>query len=391
MDILFCDICNESVPEVDLAEGRAVRRAEKTICASCEGAMSTPGAPGPAASSGSPATSGVGVKPTASGSKQGSRHGSRSGSVSPALGAAAWTPPPPSHAASAIMGLVLGSLAIVMLAVAAVLGMERLGGVESRWAGEVSQLRKEMRSTERSQASEQAESRRSSADQNEQLLARVTASERSTGDEVRRSTRALDAMGRRLDELGRDLERMQLRDDETGRNAGRLEAQGASVEELRDDIALLARRLLDLEQAAVSGGLAVAAAPALKPEPDWMPLVVDLEDDNASTRWLAVTSLGDTGDVAVTPHLVPRLADDDLFVRMAAARILGDLRSRAAVPALIAALSDQEHSVREAAVVSLRLITGQNFKFDSNESESDRNRRIKAWSKWWEGEQEAKS
>lgn len=375
MDIQFCDICNESVPEVDLADGSAVRRAGKTICASCEGAMSTHAGPS------------AGGRPHDSGSKQGSRPDS-GGS---ALGPAAWTPPPPpSHAASAIMGLVLGSLAIVMLAVAAVLGMERLGGVEGRSAAEISRLRGEIRSAERSLAAELTNARRSSADQHEQLLARVSGSERSTSEEVREGNRALAALGRRLDELGRTVERAEANADEASRNAGRLEAQSASVEELRDDIALLARRLLDLEQAAVSGGLPMAAAPAGEPEPEWMPLVADLEDDNASTRWLAVTSLGDTGDVKVTPHLVPRLKDDDIFVRMAAARILGDLRSREAIPPLIDALSDSEHSVREATVVSLRLITGQNFKFDSNESESDRSRRIKAWRKWWEGEQDAK-
>jgi len=374
MDIQFCDICNESVPEIDLAEGRAVRRADKTICASCEGAMSTH-----SGGAGSHRSTPVGAKPSP-----------RSSPSTAGLGAAAWVPPPPSYAASAIMGLVLGSLAIVMLAVASVLGMERLGGVESRWAGEVSRLRGEIRSAERSLAGELAETRRSSVDQNDQLLTRLAGSERSTSDELRESGRSLAALGRRLDELARKVESAGSHAEDASRNAGRIEAQAASVEELRDDIALLARRMLDLEQAAVSGGLPVAVAPAGEAEPDWMPLVADLDDDNASTRWLAVTSLGDTGDVAVTPHLVPRLKDQDIFVRMAAARILGDLHSRAAIPALIDALSDDEHSVREAAVVSLRLITGQNFKFDSNESEPDRARRIKAWRKWWEGQQDAK-
>ncbi|MEM9802735.1 MAG: hypothetical protein AAGA20_20585, partial [Planctomycetota bacterium] len=39
MDIRFCDICNESVPESDFAAGRAYFRKGRVICMSCDQAM----------------------------------------------------------------------------------------------------------------------------------------------------------------------------------------------------------------------------------------------------------------------------------------------------------------------------------------------------------------
>ena len=39
--------------------------------------------------------------------------------------------------------------------------------------------------------------------------------------------------------------------------------------------------------------------------------------------------------------------------------------------------------MREAAVVSLRAISGQNFRYDPTANETERSRRIKAWRDWW--------
>ncbi len=36
MDIHFCDLCNESVPQSDLDQGRAYVRRGRVICAACE-------------------------------------------------------------------------------------------------------------------------------------------------------------------------------------------------------------------------------------------------------------------------------------------------------------------------------------------------------------------
>src|SRR5262245_29904981 len=39
MNLYFCDLCNESIPQADLDQGRAVRRGERLICSACEAAM----------------------------------------------------------------------------------------------------------------------------------------------------------------------------------------------------------------------------------------------------------------------------------------------------------------------------------------------------------------
>jgi len=59
MDIHFCDLCNESVPQSDLDAGRAFVRRGRVVCASCERAMThTIGS----ASHGEEAPSGVAVQ-----------------------------------------------------------------------------------------------------------------------------------------------------------------------------------------------------------------------------------------------------------------------------------------------------------------------------------------
>jgi len=40
MDITFCDLCNESVPQADIELGWAVRRSGRLICMRCDAAMS---------------------------------------------------------------------------------------------------------------------------------------------------------------------------------------------------------------------------------------------------------------------------------------------------------------------------------------------------------------
>ena len=42
MKIHFCDLCNESVPQSDLDEGRSFLRKGRVICAKCNALMSSP-------------------------------------------------------------------------------------------------------------------------------------------------------------------------------------------------------------------------------------------------------------------------------------------------------------------------------------------------------------
>ena len=74
MDIFFCDICNESVPQSDLDSGAAVRRGERVMCAVCDKVMtmdaggssgSAPAAPAAAQSGAAAEQGGEGSEATA--------------------------------------------------------------------------------------------------------------------------------------------------------------------------------------------------------------------------------------------------------------------------------------------------------------------------------------
>ena len=69
-------------------------------------------------------------------------------------------------------------------------------------------------------------------------------------------------------------------------------------------------------------------------------------------------------------------------------RVLGDLDSPEAIEPLIDTLEDEDPAVREMAMVSLRAITGRNFKFDAVASPADRAKKVKAWRQWWKKAQE---
>jgi hypothetical protein len=165
-----------------------------------------------------------------------------------------------------------------------------------------------------------------------------------------------------------------------------LESEGAelraAMQGVREASGALEERVAGLEEL-LQGGLSLG--PQGVPEanaPSWAATLTGLKDSTAGNRWTAVTTLGDTGDQRVLPYLVPMLKDEDVFVRMAAARVLGELGSLDAAEGLIDALSDAEPAVREGAVVSLRLLSGEDFQFDHLGGESERRKAQSAWRKW---------
>jgi HEAT repeat protein len=70
-------------------------------------------------------------------------------------------------------------------------------------------------------------------------------------------------------------------------------------------------------------------------------------------RAAAARGLGELGDTAAAPHLIPLVHDPLDNVRLEAIYALGSLGAREAIPALVEALSDESQVVRLAAVKSL--------------------------------------
>ncbi|MEW6073789.1 MAG: HEAT repeat domain-containing protein, partial [Planctomycetota bacterium] len=189
----------------------------------------------------------------------------------------------------------------------------------------------------------------------------------------------------RLAEEITGLEEVRVEVSSHGKQLNQMSGRDA---DLTSQMLRLADRLRELEERPVEAPVATAPVETEPSHPAWWSHVGDLKNTSSSTRWQAVTALGDTADPAVAEYLVPMLKDVDIFVRMATARVLGDLRAPIGIPALIDALEDPEASVREAAVVALRAVTGREQNFDPNAKESDRAKAVRRWREWWEKAQD---
>jgi len=350
MNLYFCDLCNESIPQPDLDLGRAVRRGERLICAACEAAMS-------------PVPARPAVPPVA---------------------------PPVPRAESGSSTSTIAAVALAFATVALLAGVSAAAYFFWRLEDQAGVLGREIADLERA-APEHA--RTVSAALGDETAARES--------EIAATRGALQALGARLDELEHGDPRVAALE----RRLEKLEQRLASLDDLASRVQHQAGVIDELSRAlsAASSEPRPAEARAPEPEPAAPPpaaavpaagapggalfekWVADLASADSGTRWQAVQSLGGTKDPAAAAHLVPMLRDTDIFVRMAASRHLGDLGSVEAIPALIDALEDEEASVREAALVALRGLSGQSIPFDPLARDGDRGKRVKAWREWWAG------
>ena len=369
MDIHFCDLCNESVPQSDLDQGRAFVRKGRVVCALCDAAMHRKDKAEPGV-----AMPGPGGAPVRTVRLTEPRRG---------LGME-WA------AAVGALGLVgLGWLALERIEKAQ-------GDAFAEFSEQARRVELAVDGLERRVLEERERSERAIAALEEAVQARMALleSEREAGAALRSTEltgieRGITALERELVALGQ--ERTAL--------TQRFESLAEDQSAMRGDLSVVAQALLD---SLAGGGLeGRAETPPVEPlpgaelqdAPDWLQRVAGLGAADASTRWDTVESLGETGDPRVASFLVPALGDEDLFVRMAAARVLGELGNSEAIPGLIDALGDAEPSVREAAVLSLRTLSGMEFGFRPGDAPGQREKRVEAWREWWErsGSQEAES
>jgi hypothetical protein len=396
MNIHFCDLCNESVPQSDLDEGRAFLRKGRVICATCDTTMSGKedgeapvagpfgAAPEPAAAGAATATA-TGAPPLASASEPGAS-GAATG-----YGAPTTYHPPPSRSRGGGAGVGLGVIALL------------LTGAVAFWVFDRTETLAEDQRRRQDKASEQ---QRLAGMRLDQELRRQSDASREDADSLRDELRDqrtwLDGklgaaeqrsreMSGELTSFGARIEEMKASFDQVKRHDQELMKLQQRYTALSDELHLI-RVQLDEISSRPSGGIPgaseLAAAPVDAPPP-WMGLVEQLASPNTSDRWQAVVALGETRDPAVSEYLLAALADQDIFIRMVTARVLGDLGSPVCVPGLIEALNDEESAVREAAYIALRTVTKRDLPFDPvTEDESERNKRIKAWREWWDKEKD---
>jgi len=353
MNVYFCDLCNESIPQADLELGRAVRRNERLICAACEAAMS--------------------------------------GGTTRATPAAT-EPAPPQLVAPAAAPAPSSSVAAVALAFSSVVLVAGVGAsVYLFWRLEEQATRLEQQITDLEKLAPQHALSVSSK------LAEEIGERESEAAQARNTAQMLAARVQELEQTAADASALERRIEKLdGRLAGlddlasRVQHQSGAMDQLTLTVAeLVSARARAAERAAAEPSQpAQAAAPApLAPAPlntSWQKWVQDLASPVPGTRWQAVQALGETHDLAVLPLLVPLLTDADIFVRMATCRSLSNLGGIEAVPALIDTLEDEEAAVRDAALVALRGLTDQSIPFDPLARDGDRSKRVKAWREWWE-------
>ena len=382
MKIHFCDLCNESVPQNDLDQGRAFMRKGRVICATCDDLMGGKGSSQVDRESGtklggadqtSIAPESAGARTLQAGEDATLVQERRSGSPAPYR----------SEGSGALVAGFLASVSLILVAVVAVILLDRVQAIGDGIETDFAALREDMAGIETGLEQRIDEVQATATAGTKGLDNRMQTMKESREEADRQTVARIESVAGGVEDLRDRVTSLTTTERAVADHARSLAAIDAGLASIRLDLAALAEE--------VAARPVIAAVPVPLPVepagPTWLALVDDLASTNSGVRWNAVEDLGHTADPEVVPHLLPVLDDEDTFVRMAAARVLGDLGSDTAVGPLIDTLSDPAPSVRDAAVSSLRLLTQENFRYDPLGKEADRNKRIRAWRDWWEEQQ----
>lgn len=398
MEIYFCDLCNESVPQSDLDTGQAFVRKGRVVCAACDRAMGGAGEEAGGDAAGEKAREAqLRPAPAAFGSAPGPAH-ARQPAERRAEGPVAAVRAGGSAAAGGGGGVLVGMLALVFAAGGFALLVGKVDDVAEGVQQASATARRDVDAMRRSQDAfiQSLDARFMNSE--ERIHSRRDAGRKVLEKSLASLRKELATTGERLDQSSERVAAVQALIAEGDRaNERRVEELTEALLSMEKDMRFYSDRMIEMEETlrgissrpgtltpsgsrAASGG-SDAPGPIAKA---WDGLLPDLQHANAGIRLDAVYALGETGDRDVIPYLIPMLSDVDLFVRMATARVLEDLEAKTAVPALIDALEDPSSAVREAAMVALRHITGQDFRFEPTaQSDAKRAKAVKAWRDWW--------
>lgn len=355
MELLFCDLCQEAVPNDDAERGLAFVKGDRVVCKVCNAAMgglaaSTPSHPG----GGSAAPGSVDSTPTP-------RPARRPSLVSPGVAAA------------------LGVAAIVLTLFAVVALLVRLESISREWGEEFTVIGDKVQDLSQRELGTRrfmvAEAGRVSEEVLRSELARLETMERQLGE-----LRASLLGGERRS--GAESEESLAETQATLLTAG----DGlARVRELEKQILFLQSRVYELTESTPLRASDVAAA-AERPLPlpkSLAELVARLADEDPVERVGALYALTKVSDPGVISHVVPLLDDEDRYIRALAARSLERMEARSAVQSLLDALDDADATVRESVVSALRAITGEQFAFDPLGPLAERRQALARWQAWW--------
>ena len=319
--VLFCDICNESVPQSDVDVGRArVIKGGRVVCSVCDRSMS--GEDESVARLGFPAAQpGPGASPAVHAALSAAQP---TGQAPPADGLRSR----PRRDGGSLIG---ASLALLAVLVAVGVGLKLSWDIDESRVSYDQSLRAAIRDY-RTEALGVRQTSQALRIENERFLA-------SLNQELQRFGRELTGADDRwkgenklvLAELADfDAELTEIRDvigliERHDKEMIGLQAKFAT---LLDDVTKHTVRIASLEERPVltiqepvatdggnPGGARTGAVAG--DQPAWAKLLNGLDSPNADERWMAVDELGQTGDIEVAGPLVRMLQDEDTFVRMA--------------------------------------------------------------------------
>lgn len=112
--------------------------------------------------------------------------------------------------------------------------------------------------------------------------------------------------------------------------------------------------------------------------------VARLRDADPGIRFEAVDKLVSSKNSAVREPLLAMVKDADLFVRRLTVEGLQYFRHAQTVVVLLDALMDPEEIVRHTAHASLQALTGEKIAFDAAGSREQRAQEQRRWREWWD-------
>ncbi|MCH2112036.1 MAG: HEAT repeat domain-containing protein [Planctomycetes bacterium] len=334
-ELLFCSLCDRSLPDADLRTGSAVRKGERALCGECLEVLSL-------------------------------RSAGKAGRWSPWL------------AVSGFIGLGVGLFLLHETSQGLASQQAKL---RTDWSVEVEHSaerftnfqasEQERRQEDLSLAHASLENLRLDLTQRMDELAAAALFAEDERAELQSKLETMLSWGPQIARLNAEFSVLEERQD----------ANRSAQESLRDQLALMGRAVDDIQ----------ASAPDSLEEWDRQTsgLLRNLQEQDPEVRYSALESLSAKPDLRLLPHLYPLLSDPYEFTRFLAAHTFGDWDARASVPHLIQALNDEIAFVREASVRSLRRLTGQSFDFDHAGPESARITSHQRWEQWWANEGDA--
>jgi len=355
MELHFCDLCSEAVPQDDIENGQAFSRGQRIVCRACNDAMG--GALGLSeANSGDASSNGASSAPS---STIPARRG-------PVLA-------PGVSAALAMASIVLTLVAVVALLV-------RIEDISRSWKVEYAHADKRIDQLKNREAGTRA--------------GMIAQAQQVTDDVLRSELKRFERLERQISELrlalaaGGDVE-TGLEMEAAGTVDASLLTLGDAMErvgELEEQVLFLQARVYDLVEngraPAVMADLDVEAKPPL-PEGSVGDLVTRLSAEDPIERVEALYALSRVSDQGIVRHLTPLLDDGDAYIRSLTARLLERSNAHSAVQPLIERLEDPDPQVRECVVSALRVITGEEFRFDPVGSRGARSDAVRRWRLWW--------